>query len=201
MGSSFACSQSRLSGENQAQHCDGELAVFNYETHTYTTGIKAFKSHSSASSSDGFPYFIFIGVPFWSVNPGAFPEEVKSEQTTIKLIEAARYQLRCGRPLRRILHWPCRTRAGCYLSKFNLWPAAADPAAASLCERFLIETLAQETLAGLITMLLKVPLLWVRCEHPGLAAPYPSAPLLPPHPQPNCSLILLLGQLSFNSRL
>lgn len=100
------------------------------------TEMKAFKSHLSVLSLNGFPCFIFIGVPIWSVNPGAFPEEVKSEQTTIKLIEAARYQLRCGRPLWGILHWPCRTWARCYLSEFNLWPAAADPAAASLCERF-----------------------------------------------------------------
>lgn len=76
--------------------------------------------------------FIFIALPFSNVNPGAFPEEVKSEQTAIKLIEAARYQLRCSRPWQHILRWPCRTLARCYLSKFNSWPAATDPTAATL---------------------------------------------------------------------
>lgn len=42
--------------------------------------------------------FIFIAVPISSFNPCAFPEELKLKQTTIKLIEAARYQLRCSRP-------------------------------------------------------------------------------------------------------
>lgn len=32
----------------------------------------------------------------------------------------------------RILCWPCRTLILCYLSKFNLGPAAADPASDSL---------------------------------------------------------------------
>lgn len=177
-----------------------EIAVFNYGTYTYTTGIKAFKSNSSASSSDGFPYFIFIVVPFWSVNPGAFPEEVKSEQTTIKLIEVARYQLRCGRPLRRILHWPCRTRAGCYLSKFNLWPAAADPAAASLCERFLIETLTQKHSRAWLPCWWKSPC----CGSDVNTQDWqPRTHLLrsPPSPQPNSSLILLLAHSTFNSCL
>lgn len=42
--------------------------------------------------------FIFIAVPISSFNPCAFPEELKSRQTTIKLIEAPRYQLRCSHP-------------------------------------------------------------------------------------------------------
>lgn len=42
--------------------------------------------------------FIFIAVPISSFNPCAFPEELKSKQTAIKLIEAARYQLRCSHP-------------------------------------------------------------------------------------------------------
>lgn len=42
--------------------------------------------------------FIFIAILVSSFNPCAFPEELKSKQTTIKLIEAARYQLRCSHP-------------------------------------------------------------------------------------------------------
>lgn len=77
-------------------------------------------------------FFIFIALPFSSINLSAFPEEEKSVQTAIKLIEPARYQLRCLRPWQHILHWPCRTLAWCYLSKFNSGPAPTDPAAASL---------------------------------------------------------------------
>lgn len=172
--------------KNQEQYHDSKFATFNFETYTYTTGTKAFKSRSAVSSLNGFPCFIFIGVPFWSVNPAAFPEEVKSEQTTIKLIEAARYQLRCGRPLRRILRWPCRTRARCYLSKFNLWPAAADPAAASLLWVFLIETLTQKHSRAWLPCWWKSPCCgsdvnardWQRRTH-LLHSPIPS-----PHPPP-----------------
>lgn len=49
--------------KNQAQCHNGELAVPNYETHTYTTGIKAFNPQPSSASSDRSPCFIFIGVP------------------------------------------------------------------------------------------------------------------------------------------
>lgn len=138
-----------------------QLAVFNYRTYTYKSGLKAFKFYLAVLSLDEITFcFIFIAVLFSSVNPSAFPGEVKLEQTTIKLIEAARYQLRCPRPLQHILHWPCRTLTRCYLSEFNLWPAATDPAAASL---FLNgsdwNTHRTDYHAG------ERPLLWVRHEH------------------------------------
>lgn len=147
---------------------------------TYTNGLKAFALYLAVLSL--FEYtscFIFIAVPFSSVNPGAFPKEVKSEQTAIKLIEAARYQFRCLRPWQHILHWPCRTLARCYLSKFNSWPAATDPTAASLFFLNVSDwnthsnTHRPDYHAG------ESLLLWVRPEHEGLAEPYPSA-LSPP---------------------
>lgn len=45
--------------------------------------------------------FIFIVAPISSFNPCAFPEELKSKQTTIKSIDAARYQLGCSHPRQR----------------------------------------------------------------------------------------------------
>lgn len=113
--------------------------------------------------------FIFIAIPFSNVNPGAFPEDLKSEHRTIKLIEAARYQLRCSRPWQHILHWPFKTFTLCCLSKFNLWPAAIDSAAVSLS----FWTSLTETLTSLITMLVKVPcsgsdmdmMDWQSCMH------------------------------------
>lgn len=138
-------------------------------------------------------FFIFIALPFSSVNPSAFPEEVKLVQTTRKLIEPARYQLRCSRSGQHILHWPCRTLAWCYLSKFNSGPAATDPAAAS---PFMSSsdwnthsyTRRPDFHAG------ESPPLWVRQEHEGLAGPYPSAPV--PSGPTHSFLILLLCLLS-----
>lgn len=119
---------------------------------------------------------------------------MKSEQTTIKLIEAARYQLR----LWGILHWPCRTWAWCYLSKFNLRPAAADPAAASLCECLWLKRSLRDARRPDYHAAESPPAvgqMWT--PRLGSVAPICSASFLPP--QPNCSLILLLGQRAFNS--
>lgn len=156
----------------------------------YTNGLKASASYLAVVSLYEFTScFIFIAVPFLSVNPSAFPEEVKSAQTTIKLIEAARYQLRCSRPWQHILHWPCRTLARCYLSKFNSWPAATDPAAAFL---FLNgsdwNTHRPDYHAG------ESPLLWVRHQHERLAEPHPSVHI--PSIPDSLFFILLLCQLS-----
>lgn len=142
----------------------------------YTQGIHILSCSLVLAWIQYSSFFIFIAVPFSSVNPSAFPEEVKSVQTTIKLIEPARYQLRCLRPWQHILQWPCRTLAWCYLSKFNSGPAATDPAAASF---FLSSsdwnthsyTRRTDFHAG------ESPLLWVRHKHKGLAGPYPSAPV------------------------
>lgn len=176
---------------------DGKLATFNLKRTPIRLEKKnSFKSHSSVSSLNGFSCLVFIGVQFLSVNPGAFPEEVKSEQTTIKLIEAARYQLRCRRPLWGILHWPCRTWARCYLSKFNLWPAAADPAAAPLCECFWLKRSLRNTRGPDYHAAESPPAvgqMWT--PRIGSVVPICSTSLLP---LPNCSLILLLGQLAFN---
>ncbi len=141
----------------------------------YTNGLEAFSFNLEILSLYAFTScYIFVAGPFLSVNPGAFPKEVKWEQTTIKLIEAARYQFRCLRPWQHILHWPCRTLALCYLSKFNSWPAATDPAAASLSLNSSdwsthSNTHRPDYHAG------EGPPLWVRPKHEGLAGPYPPA--------------------------
>lgn len=139
--------------------------------------------------------FIFIAVPFSSVNPGAFPEEVKSVQTTIKLIEVARYQLRCSRPWQHILHWPCRTLCLVLPVKIQFrtgshWPGCC----LSLFWAPLIETLTQ-TLTGLITMLVKAPRCGSDTKHDGLAGPYPSAP--GPSSHDSIFFILLLHKILF----
>lgn len=132
-------------------------------------------------------FFIFIAVPFSSFSPSAFPEEVKSVQTTIKLIEPARYQLRCSRPWQRILHWPCRTLAWCYLSKFNSGPAATDPSAtASLFMSSSDWNTHSYTRRPDFHAVESAPL-WVRHEHEGLAEPYPSASV-PSSPHIFCPL-------------
>lgn len=135
-------------------------------------------------------FFIFIALPFLSVNPSAFPEEVKSVQRAIKLIEPARYQLRCSHPWQHILQWPCRTLAWCYLSKFNSGPAVSDLAAPS----FFLSGSDWNTHSYTHRPDFHVgesPPLWVRRKHDGLAGLNPSAPI----PSSNDSFSLILPLL------
>lgn len=110
--------------------------------------------------------FIFIAAPISSLNPCAFPEELKSKQTTIKLIEAARYQLRCCCPWQQ-----------------NPPLTLQDPYSVLPVK---IQFYEQQPLTRLLTLFLngsdwnthspdyhagEGPLLWVGHEHDRLAAP------------------------------
>lgn len=99
-----------------------------------------------------FFYFIFIAVPISSFNPCAFPQELKLKQTTIKLIEAARYQLRCSHPRQQI---PPLTLQDPY----SLLPVKIQFTTCSRWPSFWLSfwMAVIETLAGLITMLVEPP--------------------------------------------
>lgn len=96
--------------------------------------------------------FIFIAVPISSFNPCAFPEELKSTQTTIKLIDAARYQLRCSHPWQQ--NPPLTLQ-----DPYSLLPVKIQFSTSSRWPSFWLSFwMAEiETLTGLITMLVEPP--------------------------------------------
>lgn len=141
--------------------------------------------------------FIFIAVPFSNVNPGAFPEKVKSVQTTIKLIEPARYQLRCScvhgstsstDPAGPLLGATCQNSIHDQqplnrLLPFSFWTAQ-------------IETLIQ-TLTHLITMLGKVS----RCGSDMNTKDWQDHVHLPHPLQPWLLLLVALSAMTFKRYL
>lgn len=96
--------------------------------------------------------FIFIAVPISSFNPCSFPEELKLKQTTIKLIWAARYQLRCSHPRQQN---PPLTRQDPY----SLLPVKTQFTSSSRWPGFWLSFWMAliETLTGLITILPEPP--------------------------------------------
>lgn len=109
--------------------------------------------------------FIFIAVPILSFNPCAFPEELKLKQTSIKLIEAARYQLCCSRPRQQNLPLTLQ-------DPYSLLPVKIQFRTSSRWPSFWLflngsdwNTHRPDYHAG------GAPLLWVRHRHDRLAAP------------------------------